>query len=310
MPSKTRAVDWNLLSAFAHLVNAGSLTKAAISAGVSQPTLSRQIRLLERQLGLELFERTARGMRLTEWGQSLVARASRMRDEADGIARTAQGLDTEVSGVVRISASELTANHLLPPVLTRLHQQHASIEFEVIATNSVSNLLSREADIAVRMAPPRQHELIARKVALLKVGIYAHKRYLRKHGVPKSLADLLKRDLIGFDQDDSLRKGLLAAGAPKNALRFAFRSDSHELCWQMVRAGFGCGIVTTLIAATDSDVLQVLPTAPVPSLPIWLTVHREVRSNKRLRLVYDALASALAKEQPHACPDLRHPPTD
>lgn len=293
MPSKTRAVDWNLLSAFVHLVSAGSLTKAATGAGVSQSTLSRQIRLLERQLGLELFERTASGMRLTESGQSLVARASRMRDEADGIARSAQGLDSGVAGIVRISASELTANHILPPVLTKLHQQHESIEFEVVATNAVSNLLNREADIAVRMAPPRQRELVARKVALLKVGIYAHKRYLRKHGIPKSLADLLKRDLIGFDQDDSLRKGLLAAGAPKSALRFAFRSDSHEVCWQMVRAGYGCGFVTTIIAATDSDLLQVLPTAPVPALPIWLAVHREVRSNRRLRLVYDALASEL-----------------
>lgn len=298
MPVKARAVDWNLLSAFAHLVSAGSLTKAASAAGVSQPTLSRQIRLLERQLGLDLFERTARGMRLTESGQSLVARASRMRDEADGIARTAQGLDAEVSGVVRISASELTANHILPPVLTRLRQLHANIEFEVVATNALSNLLSREADIAVRMAAPRQRELIARKVALLRVGIYAHKRYLRKRGSPKSLAELLKCDLIGFDQDDSLRKGLMAAGAPSSALRFAFRSDSHELCWQMVRAGYGCGFITTLIAATDRDVLQVLPSAAVPALPVWLTVHREVRSSARLRLVYDALASALGSLAP------------
>jgi DNA-binding transcriptional LysR family regulator len=298
MSPKTHAVDWNLISAFAHLVSAGSLTKAAVGAGVSQPTLSRQIRQLERQLGLELFERTARGMRLTESGQSLVVRAARMRDEADGIARSAQGLDSEVSGIIRISASELTANHILPPVLTKLHQQHASIEFEVVATNALSNLLNREADIAVRMAPPRQRELIARKVALLRVGVYAHKRYLREHGIPKSLADLLKHDLIGYDKDNSLSKGLLAAGAPKSALRFAFRSDSHEVCWQMVRAGYGCGFVTTVVAVTDGDVVQVLPTAPIPSLPIWLTVHREVRSNKRLRLVYDALASELKSLSP------------
>jgi DNA-binding transcriptional LysR family regulator len=293
MPANKRDVEWNLLDAFVHLVGAGSLTKAATSARVSQPTLSRQIRQLERQLGVELFERIASGMRLTESGQKLVEGARRMKVEADGIIRSAQGLDGETIGIVRISASELTANHILPSVLTKLHQLHANIEFEVVATNAVSNLLLREADIAVRMSPPRQSELIARKVAQLKVGIYAHKRYLRQHGIPKSLPDLLTCDLIGYDQDDSLRKGLLAAGAPKRALRFAFRSDSHETCWQMVRAGFGCGFVTTIVAETDSNVVRVLPTAPVPALPIWLTVHREVRSSKRLRIVYDALATEL-----------------
>lgn len=289
------ALDWNLLSAFVHLVDAGSLSKAARIAGVSQPTLSRQIQALEQGLGLELFERSARGMRLTESGQQLVARAMRMRDEADGIARSAQGLGSEVAGTVRISASELTANHILPRILTGIRQRHADIDFEVVASNIVSNLLNREADIALRMTPPQQRELVARKVAQLEVGIYAHKRYVRRHGAPETLAELLRKDLIGFDRDDALRKGLIAAGAPKGALRFAFRSDSHEVCWQMVQEGFGCGFITAVVAATDSNLVRLLPTAAVPSLPIWLTVHREVRSSKRLRVVYDALATELMR---------------
>jgi len=288
-------LDWNLLSAFVRLVDSGSLSKAARIAGTSQPTLSRQIQQLERQLGLELFERSARGMRLTEAGQQLVDRAMRMRDEAEGIARSAQGMGSSVAGSVRISASELTASHILPGILTRLHQKHPDIEFEVVASNSVSNLLNREADIALRMAQPRQAELVARKVTELEVGIYAHKRYVRHHGAPKTLTELLRRDLIGFDRDDAVRKGLIAAGAPRGALRFAFRSDNHEVCWQMVRAGFGCGFVTAIIAASDSNMVRLLPTAPVPSLPIWLTVHREIRSSKRLRLVYDVLASELKR---------------
>jgi DNA-binding transcriptional LysR family regulator len=288
-------VDWNLLSAFVRLVDAGSLSKAAQAAGTSQPTLSRQIQQLERQLGMELFERSARGMRITESGQQLVARAMRMRDEAEGIARSAQGIATSVAGTVRISASELTASYILPRILTRLHQQHPDIEFEVVASNSMSNLLNREADIALRMAPPQQGELVVRNVAHLDVGIFAHKRYVRRHGAPETLAELLRRDLIGFDRDDTLRKGLIAAGAPKSALRFAFRSDSHEVCWQMVREGFGCGFITTVVAATDSNLVRLLPKAAVPSLPIWLTVHREVRSSKRLRIVYDALAVELQR---------------
>ena len=145
------------------------------------------------------------------------------------------------------------------------------------------------------MVPPQQRELVACRVAQLEVGIYAHKRYVRRHGSPETLAELLRKDLIGFDRDDTLRKGLIAAGAPKGALRFAFRSDSHEVGWQMVREGFGCGFITGLIAATDSNLVRLLPAAAVPSLPLWLTVHREVRSSKRLRIVYDALAIELKR---------------
>jgi DNA-binding transcriptional LysR family regulator len=294
MPPTAPTVDWNLIDAFVRLVDAGSLSKAAQTGGTSQPTLSRQIQQLERNLGLALFVRSARGMRLTESGQQLVAHAVRMREEAEQIARSAQGLGSAVAGTVRISASELTASHILPRILTKLHQQHPAIEFEIVSSNSVSNLLNREADIALRMVAPKQSELVARKVAQLEVGIYAHKNYLRKQGAPETLGELLRKDLIGFDRDDALRKGLTAAGAPKGALRFAFRSDSHEVCWQMVRAGFGCGFIPTVIATTDNNMVRLLPSAPVPSLPIWLTVHREVRSSKRLRIVYDALASALA----------------
>jgi DNA-binding transcriptional LysR family regulator len=242
-----------------------------------------------------LFERSARGMRLTEPGHQLVERAIRMRQESEAIARSAQKLGNDIAGTVRISASELTAIHLLPPILTQIHTQYADIEFEVVASNDVSNLLNREADIAIRMVAPQQGELVTRKVSQLEVGIYAHKRYLRKHGTPKTLDELLKCDLIGYDRDGALRRGLVAAGAPKNALRFTFRSDNHEVCWQMVREGYGCGFITSMVAATDSNLVRLLPQAPVPSLPVWLTVHREVRSSRRLRIVFDALAIELKK---------------
>jgi len=293
MPATAAPIDWNLLNAFVQLIDAGSLSKAARKSGLSQPTLSRQIQLLERQLKMPLFERSARGMQLTGTGMKLVEHAMRMREAADSVVRSAQGFEDDLGGSVRISASELTACHILPRILTKLRRQYPVIAFEVVASNEVSNLLNREADIAVRMTPPKQAEVVARKVTTLEVGIYAHKRYLRKQGVPESLADLMRCDLIGFDRDDSLSKGLIAAGATKSALRFAFRSDSHEVCWQMVREGFGCGFITAVIAATDRDVVRLLPRAAVPSLPVWLTVHREVRSNRRLRVVYDALAAEL-----------------
>ena len=289
------SLDWNLLNVFMHLVDAGSLSKAARSSGMSQPTLSRQISMLEQQLGIILFDRSSRGMQLTVAGQQLVERASRMRHEAGAIARAAQAISHEVAGTVRLAASELTAAHVLPPILTEIRRRHPEIEFEVLASNDIANLLEREADIAIRMVAPTQGELVARKVGQLEMGIYAHRSYLDMHGTPHTLEQLLACDLIGFDRDDSLRRGLLAAGAAKDRLRFAFRSDSHDVCWQMVRAGFGCGFVTKHVAATDLDVVRLLSSAAVPPLPIWLTVHREVRSSQRLRIVCDALALALAK---------------
>ena len=286
--------DWEALRMFLCVVDQGSLSKASAALDLSQPTLTRQITALEASLGLVLFERTARGMALTEVAEALVVPVRAMFAQSLAVARIAQGLDSTLQGVVRISASELVAAYRLPAMLAQLRRESPEIDIVLLATDSVSNLVEREADIAVRMVRPTQAGLIARKVAELPVGIFAHDDYLARRGEPRTIAALLDHDLIGFEQEDGLREGLVRIGLDAGRLRFGLTSNSRVVVWNLIRAGLGIGFITTEVAVRDPAVRQILRDAPTPRLPIWMTVHQEVRANRRLRRVYDFLAERFA----------------
>jgi DNA-binding transcriptional LysR family regulator len=167
------------------------------------------------------------------------------------------------------------------------------IQVEIVSSNAVSNLLRRDADIALRMVRPNQSSLIARKIAEVSVGAYAHKNYLKRRPAPRTMQDLLDHELIAGDTDDTILRGFRSFGYPAQKELFALRADDHSVQWQAVRAGLGIGFISDYIAKRDRDVRRVLPDLPIPVLPIWLTVHREIRSNQRIRQVYDFLGEAV-----------------
>ena len=287
--------DWEGLRLFLTVAEQGSLSKAAETLGLSQPTLTRQVSALEASLGVVLFERTTRGMALTEVAQALLEPIRVMRDQSHAVARVAQGGGVDLAGVARLSASEMTAIYLLPDMLGALRRESPQIDIVLLATDRVSNLVEREADIAVRNVRPSQAGLVARKVADLRIGIYASDSYLARRGEPVQMADLLEHDLIAFDHGDILRDGLLAAGLDAGRLRFAMSSNSHAVAWKMVCAGLGIGFLPTLVGDAQPGVRRIMANAPTPVLPVWMTVHQEVKANPRLRRVYDFLAESFSR---------------
>lgn len=284
-----RTPEWDALRLFLRVAEEGSLSKAAATLNLSQPTLSRQISALEQSLGIALFERTARGMALTEMAQALVGPVRAMHEQSLAVARITQGLEATVRGVARVSASELVAAHHLPDMLADLRREQPEIDVLLLATDELSNLVEREADIAVRMVRPDQPGLVARKVVDLPVGIYAHRSYLERRGEPTHFQDLLEHDLVASNHGDILRAGLVRAGLDEARLRFSMASNSHVVAWNLVRAGLGIGFITTVIGDREPGVRRILRDAPTPALPVWMTVHQEVRASPRLRRVYDFL---------------------
>lgn len=287
--------DWNLVRSFLAALEHGSLLGAARALGASQPTLGRHIAELEAQLGAVLFERTGRGLVPTPLGLQLAEAARAMEAGALQLARSATGADADAVGTVRISASQPVACVLLPPVLAQLRRALPDVQVELVASNAVSNLLRREADIALRMVQPDQTSLVARRIGRVTVGAYAHQDYLRRRGTPRELADLLAHDLVGEDKGTQHLQGFASFGFPVGKDAFAVRTDDLVAYWQCVRAGLGVGFVADYLAATDAQVVPLLPQLKIPPLPMWLTVHREIRSNRRIRAVYDFLAQAVPK---------------
>lgn len=285
--------DWALLRVFLEVAGTGSLSRAARALGSSQPTLSRQIAQLEAQIGQALFERTTRGVRLTEAGEALRDPAERMREHARQFSMAAAGRSQGLAGSVRLTASEMVSTYLLPDLLRRLRDRHPEIQIELVASNALENLLEREADIALRMVRPKQSALVARRLADYPLGFYAHRDYVKAQGRP-SEANMFEHQWIGYDRSDPLLRGFRDAGFKVDKTMFAFRCDNQVVAWQAVRAGLGIGVGMQAVAALTPELVRVLARLPIPTLPLWITAHRALRGTPRLKVVFDFLAEALA----------------
>ena len=288
------AFDWSLIRSFLAALDHGSLLAAARQLTTSQPTLGRHIAELETQLGVVLFERTGRGLVPTATALQLAESARAMETGALQLTRTLTGAQAQTTGTVRITASVPVAVQLMPPLLARMRLALPDIQVELVSSNQVSNLLRREADIAIRMVRPEQGALVAKKIGNVDVGAYAHRSYLARRGAIRQPTDLLQHELIGSDTDTAILRGFQAMGYAVGPEAFALRTDDFIVQWQAVRAGLGIGFVADYMARTDADVIRLLPgVLTIPELPMWLAVHREIRTNRRIRAVYDFLAEAL-----------------
>ena len=287
--------DWSLIRSFLAALDHGSLLGAARALGSTQPTLGRHIAELESQLGVVLFERTGRGLLPTEMATRLADSARAMEGSADQLVRSVSGAQAGISGTVRITASQPVACFVMPPVLAQMRTALPEVQVELVASNQMSNLLRREADIALRMVQPEQASLVAKRIAKVTLGAYAHRDYLRRRGTPRQIADLLTHELIGNDRDETILRAFAGFGHPVGREAFAFRSDDLIAYWEAVRAGLGVGFLADYLARTDNQLVPLLPMLKIPPIPIWLTVHREIRTSPRIRAVYDFLAAAIPK---------------
>jgi DNA-binding transcriptional LysR family regulator len=292
----TEGFDWALVQSFLAVLDAGSLTRAARELQAHQPTLSRHIAELEAQLGVPLFERTGRGVTPTAAAVSIADAARQMHDGAEQLGRVLARQRDATTGTVRITTSEVAASWLLPPVLAALQAAEPGIQVELVASNALSNLLRREADIAVRMVRPLQGSLIARKLGDIAIVAAAHDSYLARAGTPRTPDDLAHHRLIGYDSDDLLVRGFAAMGQVVTREQFALRTDDQLAYGRLVAAGAGIGFVAAYNLAHWPGVRPLLPMLRIAPLPCWLAVHREIRGNPVVRRAFDFLAAALPAE--------------
>jgi DNA-binding transcriptional LysR family regulator len=288
--------DWALVRSFLAVLDAGSLMGAARKLGAQQPTLSRHVAELEAQLGAPLFERTGRGVTPTAAGLAIADAARQMAAGADQLAQQLAGRRDATAGSVRITTSQVAAAYLLPPVLAALQQAEPGIQVELVAANQLSNLLRREADIAVRMVRPTQSSLVARKLGEIAIGAAAHTSYLQRAGTPRKPQDLLQHRLIGYDRDETIERGFARLGLSLPHQAFALRTDDQVAYGRLIAAGAGIGFVASYNTAHWPGVQRLLPMLQIPPLPCWLAVHREIRGSKVVRRVYDFLAEAIPRE--------------
>ena len=273
----------------------GSLSAAARALGMTQPTLGRQVAALEDALGVQLFDRTGRALQLTQAGADLLDHVRRMGAAAGDFSLVASGRSEAVEGHVTITAGDIVAAYLLTPALARLGRVAPGITVEVIASNAVQNLRRREADIAIRHVRPDQPDLIARKLKEDAARCYATGAYLDRYGDPGGPDDLRGAVFAGFEPVDRFLSEMRARGLPLRRENVRVSSSNGVVLMEMMRRGEAIGVLSPDLAALIPDARPVLPGfTPIP-VPSWLVSHRELRSNRRIRLVFDLLVEELSR---------------
>jgi DNA-binding transcriptional LysR family regulator len=286
--------DWHLFKAFLAVVREGSLSSAARVLGTTQPTMGRQVAALESALGVKLFTRSLDGLAPTEAGARLIPSAEVMAAAVQAALRSASGDMEEERGTVRITASEVIGGEVLPPFLAAFQSRNPGISVELSLSNRNEDLLRGDADIAVRMARPTQGALVAKRIGRVDIGLYAHRRYLKARTTPRKLEDLAQHALIGFDRDQAYARVLERMGLAFTRDTFAFRSDSDLAQLAALRAGLGIGVCQLGIARREKNLVPVLHSELSFPMEVWLAMHRDLRTSRRIRLTFDHLAAELA----------------
>lgn len=286
--------DWNQIRAFLATVEEGSLSAAARALALTQPTLSRQIAALEADLGVVLFERIGKRLEPTPTARELITHVRAMGEAASRVSLVASGQSQDIAGKVRITASDAMSAYLLPKIVAQIRADAPGLEIELIAANDIRDLQHREADIAIRHVRPTEPELIARHLPDSRGYFYGSTGYLAERGRPRVLEDLNAHDIISPGDVARLCQYLAAFGLTLDPKACKIVSENGVVAWQLVQEGLGLMPMTDVIARLTPGVEAVLEDVLTIPVSTWLTTHRELHTARRIRLVFDILAAALA----------------
>jgi len=286
-----RAVpNWDDVRIFLAIHHAGSLSAAAGPLEMTQPTCGRRLAAFETAVGARLFDRTPEGLRLTAEGAALVEAAEAMEEGARALALKAAVRDRDLEGIVRIATTELLAVSFLVDALSTLRERYPGIRFELVLSNEESDLLRREADLALRFGPegtrPRPDLLVAQKLGDEPFELYGTDAYLARRGAPPEPAALAGHDVVVYSASNPA--SAWCAGAFRGA-NVVLAVSSMLVSSTAVAAGLGLGVLPRRAARRFG---QLRPLSPAIARGTgWLVVHPDLRRVPRIRLVADALAA-------------------
>ncbi|HEX3397827.1 MAG TPA: LysR family transcriptional regulator [Steroidobacteraceae bacterium] len=287
---------WDLYRSFLAVLRLGSLSAAGRSLGLTQPTIGRHIATLQESLGGRvLFTRSQAGLMATAAAHELRPHAEDMAAAAAAFVRMGSGNLEETAGVVRLAAADVVGVEVLPAILSEFRHHYPNTVIELSLSNQMADLLRRDADIAVRMARPRQKALLAKRAGTVALRFYAHRRYLERYGYPERLEDLAHHALIGYDRTLPVANLLKAMPLPVSRELFAFRCDNDLAHIAALRSGFGIGICQTGIARRDPNLLPLLIKQFKLDMEIWIVMHNDLKRVSRMRLMFEHLAISLAQ---------------
>jgi DNA-binding transcriptional LysR family regulator len=288
-----QSIDWGDLRFLLAAKQTGSFAAAARRLRVDPATVGRRLRALERALGTPLVERTPGSFGFTSAGRRALQAAEAMDEAALALERTADAGRSEVSGLLRITATEALASRIVAPRIPELSARYPGLTVELHVGNERLNLSRREADVAVRVSRPVEPAVAARRVAMLGYALYASRDYVRRRGAPGERT-LHEHDLLGYDRPLASASSALAWIDQRGGGRVVLRSNATLSLLAAVSAGLGVGALPCFLADAEPSLLRVLP--EVRQREIWLAVHADLRRSIRARVGIEFLAAVFSSE--------------
>jgi len=293
-------MDWDKLRVFHAVAEAGSFTHAGESLNLSQSAVSRQISALEESLSVPLFHRHARGLILTEQGELL------FRTARDVFAKLsmAEGLISESKdrpkGPLKIQTTVAFGSTWLTPRIREFLDLYPEIQVSLVVDDAELDLSMREADVAIRMAPPRQPDLIQRHLVSIPVHIYAAPDYIKKYGMPQRVEDLDKHRMIVYGDDSRPPvqniNWLLDTGTnPGRERKPILTVNNFYGMLRAVVSGLGMSALPDFMANEYTELVRVLPELTGPSVEAYFVYPEELRSSKRISVFRDFLLRKVAE---------------
>jgi DNA-binding transcriptional LysR family regulator len=295
-------MDWDKLRVFHAVAEAGSFTHAGEVLNLSQSAVSRQISALEESLNLPLFHRHARGLILTEQGELLYKTA---RDVFSKLAMT-EALLTEsrerAQGPLKITTTVAFGSLWLTPRIKDFLDLYPDIDVTMVLFDGELDLAMREADVAIRMMPPRQPDLIQRHLFSMNYAVFAAPSYIEKYGAPKSADDLDNHRIVVYGDDTRVSapvsnvNWLLEAGAsPDRPRKPVLEVNNIYGIYRAVKSGLGIAAMPEYLRGEAESLVHILPELKGPKVETYFVYPEELRHSKRITVFRDFLLSKIAE---------------
>ncbi len=286
------ALDWDKIRIFHAVASAGSFTHAGEALGLSQSAISRQIATLEDSLGIILFHRHARGLVMTEQGELLFHTTRDVFTKLAMIEGQLSDTRDKAEGPLTITASEFIGTWWLAPLLPRFLDQYPDIAPTLTLDDRVLNLGLREADVALRLFPPQENDLIQRPLAKINFGLYASENYLDRQGTPHDLHDLSSHHILTFSDtppypcSGGILEHIPSSKRPKIKIT---RTNTVTAMAELVRAGVGIAVLPDFMMRGQKSIIRILDTQIFPAVDLYFVYPEVRRHSKRIEIFRDFL---------------------
>lgn len=282
-------MEWSDLRVFLAVAREGTLGAAARKLGQTQPTMGRRLQALEQAVGHTLFRRTKSGFVLTDEGAAVLSHAERMEEEAHAFQRQLTGQEKLLDGMLRITSSDWFAEYVLTPVLAEFSRQHPRVVVELLTDPRFFSLSRREADLAFRIQPFDEPDIVSRKLLHMPYGVYRADGHPAPRAGDGAGAGLITMDIAFSGMPDV---AWLQRTFP-NA-HVVFRSNARAIQAQMCLRGAGIAVLPRPLGDAIGGLRRLDLEEEPPTRETWVGYHRDMRRLARLRALLDLVLARLA----------------